>query len=381
MSHSRFDYSGGDFGAPSSKLLSKSWRLQHNMLGRMSRVTTNTLGRDTLLGQDSISASEMLHGLGVYGGYGYGTYSNIAEVRKLFGGSAKIVSISPVVESAASVQCLDIEPGNAAPSSAPAFMNLPNHDGAEKPVFYMSAGDTHLVIAALTAAGYARSSYYLWSAHWIGLHICSPSTCGYPTADATQYASGDSYDSDIWESYVFGAPNPFPTLSLTSPITRDPVNTVPAVHTAQTRLNVWEIPPVSAPDGAFGPVTEARVRTFQVRQGIAVDGVVGPVTWAHLNVNPAGPKKPVPASAVPKTVVTTSYSITVDRSIPGYKGVYGTKIWYQGTGSGAAPVVVYDHESTGSVIVVPVHRPGKYTVAVGAEGWANNTLTVEVPAA
>jgi peptidoglycan hydrolase-like protein with peptidoglycan-binding domain len=35
-------------------------------------------------------------------------------------------------------------------------------------------------------------------------------------------------------------------------------------------------------DGAFGPITQNAVRSFQSSQGIAADGIVGPVTWGKL---------------------------------------------------------------------------------------------------
>lgn len=297
--HPQLDYAGGKFGRPSPAFLSKSWRVRHGLF-----VPADTLGAtSTLMGQDAIYVAGLTPGLGVYAGYKYGTFDNWAELTARFGGSALLVSIAPVVEAASPVMCLDIEPGNASPSAAPAFMRLASHDGAERPVFYCSAGDAHLVIAALTTAGFGRGAYALWTAHWLSLsrpHICGPRVCGYPQADATQYWSGTTVDYDIWNAFVLALPAavPGPAVSLGS---RDPVDGANWVRLLQTRLDAWA--KVSAPgapepavDGVFGAETALAVRAFQAMEKLTVDGVAGPATWAHVLERPSGPPPPPPAA-------------------------------------------------------------------------------------
>lgn len=52
----------------------------------------------------------------------------------------------------------------------------------------------------------------------------------------------------------------------------------------QTVLNTWtgSALPALETDGAFGPLTQGKVREFQRLGALAVDGVVGPLTWAAL---------------------------------------------------------------------------------------------------
>jgi peptidoglycan hydrolase-like protein with peptidoglycan-binding domain len=37
-----------------------------------------------------------------------------------------------------------------------------------------------------------------------------------------------------------------------------------------------------APDGIFGPKTEAAVKAYQKSHGLAADGIVGPRTWSVM---------------------------------------------------------------------------------------------------
>jgi peptidoglycan hydrolase-like protein with peptidoglycan-binding domain len=321
--HSRYDYAGGLFGRPNSPLLSKSWRLQHNVLGAAGKASLALGGTETLDGEDAINVASLQAGLGVYAGYAYGTYDNWAALVKRFGTTAHLVSIAPVVEKSSWVMCLDIEPGNATPADAPEFMKLPDHGGALRPIFYCSAGDAQTVINTLDAAGYARDTYDLWLAHWLGReHICAPAVCGYPQADATQWASNLDYDSDTWSASVFsGPPSATPTLQLTTPNTVDPVDGVDAVYNLQRRLNDWQ-PTVGTyawlnEDGDFGPSTEAAVKAFQTHHWGAgsaqVDGVVGPLTWAAVNAAPPPPPPLLygPPTAL-ETAVVTPPTVTVN---------------------------------------------------------------------
>jgi peptidoglycan hydrolase-like protein with peptidoglycan-binding domain len=369
------DYSGQPFGLPSPAVGSKSWRIKHGVLTpRAADVGIGT----TLLGADSVAVSGMPAGLAVYAGYNSGHFDNWSALvawAARNGPGAHLVSITPAVTSGS--WCLDVEPGDATPAQTPAFYRLGSagHAGHSKPIFYTSAGDSQAVINALSAAGIPRADYYLWSAHWIGLHICSPSGCGYPQADATQYSSNSATDRDVFTAVMFGAPSQTPLLQLND---KDPVDGVNAVHSAQTRLNVWHNAPegptneLVTVDGDFGPLMEAAVKNFQHSLALTADGVIGPVTWAHLNAAPPAPLPDAPLEVSASKVVATSYSVTVTRGIAGYKGVYDTEI------KDAAGTQVAAQTGTQTVLNMFVTAPGEHTVRTGAAGYKETVKSITV---
>lgn len=365
------DYSGGEFGAPSPRVLTKAWRVKTGVLKPAGLKDQEFTVSSVLQGMDSLDIAAMASHLPVYGGYNAGHWDNWAALiawTKVHSPGAHLVSITPFVTGGS--WCLDIEPGDAVAADAPAFFRV-DHAGHAKPIFYTSAGDLQAVINYLSRAGISRDRYYLWSAHWIGQHLCGPKVCGYPACDATQYRSTRTYDQDIFSSYMFGAapppppPNPHPTLALTNPLT-----TGTPVKTAQERLNVWHNakPSTNAAvtaDGVFGALTEAAVKSFQGAKKLTTDGVVGPLTWAALLRTPAvppvvPPKPPVPAEPVLKLTVPPTTSEAV-KTLQTRLNVHGAHLTVDGV---FGPVT--------EAAVVAFQKAAKLTVdgIVGPLTWA-----------
>lgn len=292
------DYSGQPFGRPRGHLI-KGWRVKY--LGAAVTAYLN--------GQDSITASAMLPGLQVYCGYVAGTYNNYAAVTADHPG-ALYIGIAPWV---APTDCLDIEPGDAAPADAPSFYHQATHPNTNKPVMYTSAGDAQTVINALAVAGIARSAYYLWSAHYgLGPHVCGPSSCGFPQADGTQWTDGANYDSDLFASYMFGAiPAPVnPTLPLKYG-DMDATATGP-VHAVQANLNKWaaeiRLTPKLTVDGDFGAATLAAVKLALTYWHYSAAGVaLGEVDQSLYDHLASSPVPPAPVKvAVPQCTGKTA---------------------------------------------------------------------------
>lgn len=150
-------------------------------------------------------------------GYVNGRYTNWPAIVAKYGKAGKfLLSIDVQGNAQAGAQCLDVETGDAVIGQVAAWVKatraagIAAHDLRYYPKVYTSAGNVAAVISALSAAGIKRSEYLIWSAHYTGTsHICSPKTCGYPQADATQWTStfhGASLDASLAYGYFFAGP-------------------------------------------------------------------------------------------------------------------------------------------------------------------------------
>jgi hypothetical protein len=123
----------------------------------------------------------------------------------------KLVSISVFGNPA---DCIDVEPGDATNNQGAAWARGRIDGGHWKPIVYTSASNVAAMTNALHAAGVRRDQVRLWSAHYTTRHICSPSVCGFPQADGTQWtdqAHGRNLDqSELENSFFEQAPKPPP---------------------------------------------------------------------------------------------------------------------------------------------------------------------------
>lgn len=265
--HAEKGYSGQSFGDASPKIGSKAWRLKKGVLApaplKASAVLDGVVA-SVITGQDSVVGSYVQRGLAAYGAYYDGPYPDIQAMVNWVGPSPVIVGISPYGSNGA--RCIDIEPGDAVPQDAPPFFHNSNHTGGQKasgkPIVYCTASDAQLVLDYMADAGIARGDWYLWSAHWIGYHICSPDSCGFPEADGTQYASNNAFDSNVWYSYVFNPPQTWPL---------ETGSTGSLVYTLQVNLNRWAygigLKSELVTDSDFGLATKAAVILAQEHFG------------------------------------------------------------------------------------------------------------------
>jgi peptidoglycan hydrolase-like protein with peptidoglycan-binding domain len=263
---------------------------------------------DCVWGQDNVTVSALNPGFTFYGGYYNGPFANLTALRTRFP-HAYIVSISTRLSGSKGSMAIDIESGTLSTSESGSFagclawLRQGDFGGSSKPLIYVMASWAMPLVGYLRANGISRSSYYLWTAHWTGQHLCGSGGCNYLTgtvADGTQYASGTN-DYNVFRGYVVGkGVAPVPPPPATGGITLGATGN--AVKLVQTQLNYWAGAVGFGKlivDGDFGGKTYAALMMFQKHAGIAADGVVGPVTAAELAKQPANPVvKPTPAPPV-----------------------------------------------------------------------------------
>jgi peptidoglycan hydrolase-like protein with peptidoglycan-binding domain len=320
----------------------------------------------TLFMFDDVDVNLLPAGAYAYAGYLDGHYANFAKVKAAHP-QAHLVGIA--VRAGNDGDALDVEPGDATIAQAPDWVKRQHARGVARPIVYVSAANGKLTADTLTAAGVGRPSYRLWLAHYgAGQHMCSPASCGYAQADATQFTSkalGRSLDQSLLADNFFGAP------PLTFPVKRGDTGT--EVVTLQKMLNAWAsvigLVPVLVPDGAFGQKTVAAVQRAQAHFGQPTTGACDHTLWTKLAGQPTG--RPVPGAplSAPSPVSVTSKGSQVTFSWPPVGGA--SKYQVDVTGSDDHKVLGdWTVTATKAVIGISGHPAFLWKVRAGnAHGW------------
>ena len=141
-------------------------------------------------------------------GYVDGRWPTYNSLVKKFPHAQHKVSIAVFAKDDADV--LDVEPGDAKISEAPAWVRRQHARGHKRPIVYTSLAYAPTLIATLKSAGFEYGvDYLLWSAHYTYKpHLCSPK-CGLGMkviAHATQWtdkAGGKSLDESLVSAEFF----------------------------------------------------------------------------------------------------------------------------------------------------------------------------------
>lgn len=191
------------------------WRLR-----LLKRTLHASIGLTLTMG-DAVTVANLPAGLDAYAAYLNGLYANYGAVAGRFPG-AHLLGITINLSNLG--ECIDIEQGDAVPAQAPQYVSERLAAGVARPVLYGSISAMPAIVGYLNGAGFSRSQYRLWAAHYTYAHICGPTTCRYsggatPQCDATQWYS-TSYDQSLLAGDFFGAapvpPPPPPRSSFTS---------------------------------------------------------------------------------------------------------------------------------------------------------------------
>lgn len=156
---------------------------------------------------DSIDVSQLPAGSGyAYAGYVDGHWPTYSAVKAKFP-NAHVLSITVFGNNAS---CADVEAGDMTNASVYDWFKRQVANKVFRPVVYTSVSNMNPMVATMTANGFARSSYRLWSAHYgAGMHICGPATCRLTSTacDGTQWtdnALGRNLDQSVLNDNFFG---------------------------------------------------------------------------------------------------------------------------------------------------------------------------------
>lgn len=242
-------------------------------------------------------------------GYVNGKYANWPAIVLKYGTSGKhLLSIDVQANPNAGAQCLDIETGDATIGQAVKWVKETQAAGKALrdlrwfPKLYVQAGNMASLVATLKAGGVARDEVMIWSAHFTGkAHICSPESCGYPQADATQWTDdyeGVSLDASLCYGYFFAGPPAVVKPEPVKPVVVTPPKPVEPVK-----------PPVVAPPVVKPPVVAP---PEPVKPPVVVPPVVAPVEPVKPPVVPVDPPKPAPTVLVyVQTVLTAAEGLKI----------------------------------------------------------------------
>jgi len=246
---------------------------------------------------DSIDVSTLPAGNFAYAGYVDGHWATYPKLKAKFP-HANLLSIAVFAHDDA--DCLDVEPGDATPAQAPAWVK---RQKAPRPCLYASVSTMNGVLTILAKAGIQRNSVRLWSAHYgHGEHICGPSTCKLVNSamDGTQWtdvARGISLDQSLLHDDFFGgAGTTDSTGGTVIPVTYSSVTRLLPVlqqGVSDTNLPHWYVRRVQAivnyiygykcsVDGEYGPETANAVKLLQRQYNLTEDGICGVQTWEKI---------------------------------------------------------------------------------------------------
>lgn len=154
----------------------------------------------TIVMFDSVDVSTIPPDAAAVAGYTSGSWPTYPDLVRAF---PKAHRLSIAVSAEHDADCLDIEPGDAAISQAPAWVKRQQARGVYRPCLYTSLSYMPGLKDALQAAGIPRESVRLWVAHYTYHAHIEP---GYDACQWTDRALGRNLDQSECLDTFFGAP-------------------------------------------------------------------------------------------------------------------------------------------------------------------------------